>query len=238
MFDSARSMEELMSSNEPLLPELCSYVVETDIGAYIKHPLIVMSIVSNALINEKYKFMKQKEIERPYSIAIYERPFRLIKLVEFWHNKNFNDTQLCEELAWVWPDMEGDDSLNDIFIKDEVLPLFKHLGYVSDQDDLYRPESSLLIYRGGLPNGIAWSESLKTAKWFASRFEENNPVYCATVEPKNILARFKGRNEDEIIVDPRSLDNIELIENGHTKTELSRRQAIVNLIYNVSNHRP
>ncbi len=233
-----RSFEELISSDEPLLPELRSYVIETLTGSYIKHPLIVMPLVSNALINEKYKFMIEKEIEKPYNIVIYERSFRLIKLIEFWRNKNLNDVQLRAELAWVWPDMEGDDSLNDKFIKDEVLPLFKHLRFTSDQDDLLKPEHQIRIYRGGFPDGIAWSKSLKIARWFANRFEEHNPVYTAIAHPENILARFKDRNENEVIVDPRNLDKIELLEEGFEVTEISHRQKVINSIYAASNYRP
>ena len=241
MFINARSIEELMCSNEPLLPELQPYVIETHIGKYIKHPLIVMPLFSNALINEKYKFIREREQEKPYNISIYERAFRLLKLIEFWRNKDLDDNQLRKELSWVWPDMEGDDSLSDKFIREEVLPLFKHLEFTSDSKKLIRPKHSLNIYRGGMPDGIAWSTDLNIAKWFATRFAENNPVYKAIVLSEHILGRFNDRNEYEVIVDPRNLCNVELVEEGDELTEdqvTNRKQHIPHAIFEVENHRP
>ena len=215
--------------------------MNTHIGQYIKHPLIVMPLISNALINEKYLFMKKREIEKPYTVSIYERAFRLQKLIEFWRNQNLNDNQLRKELSWVCPDMEGDDSIADKFICDEVLPLFLHLDFTSDSEDLIRPKRSITIYRGGMPDGIAWSTNLEIAKWFATRFAANDPVHCATVLPEHILGRFNDRGEYEVIVDPRKLHEVHLIEDGQELTEEQIRNRLNHapyVIFEAENFRP
>lgn len=66
------------------------------------------------------------------------------------------------------------------------------------------------IYRGDVkerdhPIGaISWTTSLKVAEFFSNRFstifEQTPVVWCAKVDPKNIVAYITDRKEDEIIV--------------------------------------
>jgi len=44
-----------------------------------------------------------------------------------------------------------------------------------------------------------------TAEWFANRFGENGTVYEAQIQKQHIYAYFSGRNESEVIVDPKYL---------------------------------
>ena len=165
-----RSVSELFESDEPLLPELEPYLVETSLGMWVKHPFVIMPLIKPSLINEKYLQLSRYLQGDPYHLGMYERPFRLQKLVEWWRNGELDNQRIADELAWVWPDMEDDDSIDDPFIAVQILPMFVDLGYVSDQLDLLLPEEPLVVYRGGEPNGIAWSECLETARWFARRF--------------------------------------------------------------------
>jgi hypothetical protein len=75
------------------------------------------------------------------------------------------------------------------------------------------------IYRGqdkGAPFGIAWSLSKTTAMKFAmgAATRESNRggvVYEAKVERKYILGYCVGRGEDEVIVDPASLQQVTMV---------------------------
>ena len=232
-----RSVEELFKSDEPLLPELAPYVVETAIGQWVKHPLVIMPIIKPSLINEKFLQLSRYLQDDPYHLGMYERPFRLEKLVEWWRGGELCDARLAEELAWAWPDMEGDDTIDDDFIRDQILPLFVHLGFVADRPDLVLPDEPLQIYRGGLPNGIAWSESLDTARWFAGRWQENGPVYSALVCPGNILGRFWERGEMEVVVDPRTLCNVELLEPADAPAPITGAHRLVRGLYAFENFR-
>ena len=55
---------------------------------------------------------------------------------------------------------------------------------------------------------LSWTLDRKTADWFAHRFGEEGTVYEAQIRKEHILALFTGRNESEVIVDPRHLEQI------------------------------
>ena len=57
--------------------------------------------------------------------------------------------------------------------------------------------------------GLAWSRELRVATWFAGRFGEHGTVYRATIDKQYVLAYFGGRNEAEVVVDPRHLKNVQ-----------------------------
>ena len=63
------------------------------------------------------------------------------------------------------------------------------------------------IYRGvtdynkGNKKALSWTLSKKTAKWFATRWNENGYIFEAKINKENIIAYCNKRNEQEIIVD-------------------------------------
>ena len=110
--------------------------------------------------------------------------------------------------------MESGDTLDDPLIP-EVLQVFKALEFTSDQGQ-EKPNRPLTVYRGGAPDGLAWSRSLKTARWFTRRWERadgyREPLYRATAPPEAILALLDGRSESEVVVDPRMITAARQIE--------------------------
>ena len=148
------------------------------------------------------------------AIALYERPYRLAQ-VWFWYSAGIlSDDELQTLLAYVWPDMEGDDSVDALMIP-EVMEMFCHLGYAHDAlapDE--KPSEPVRVYRGGEPNGIAWSLSVNTARWFASRWTHatgiTEPVYSAIAPPEAVLAIYFGRGEQEVVCDPDLLLDVKL----------------------------
>ena len=230
-----RSLDELFNSDEPLLDELQPYVIETVLGPWVKHPLVIMPLVKPALINERYVQLTRYVQDHPYYLGIYERPFRLDMIVEWWRNNELSDEKLAELLAWAWPDTESDDTLQSELIRDHILPLFSYLGFISDDDEVVQLEQPIRVFRGGSPDGIAWSESLETAQWFATRFAPHQPVYEAVAWPENILARFRGRNEQEVVIDPRTLENIVLLIHGDETAEMTARDVLIDLLDDIEN---
>ena len=75
-------------------------------------------------------------------------------------------------------------------------------------------DDTVTIYRGLTSHNaknikaMSWTLNYDTASWFAHRFGEDGTVYEATIDKSHILALFNGRNESEIIVDPKHLMNI------------------------------
>ena len=59
---------------------------------------------------------------------------------------------------------------------------------------------------------LSWTLDRDTAEWFAHRFGENGTVYGAQIHKSHIYAYFSGRNEDEVIVDPKHLTEITQIQ--------------------------
>ena len=50
-------------------------------------------------------------------------------------------------------------------------------------------------------NGMSWTDSLETAKWFANRFSLDDPaVFTVTVPDECVLAYLTGRNESEYLL--------------------------------------
>ena len=75
-------------------------------------------------------------------------------------------------------------------------------------------EDTVTVYRGVTPynakniRALSWTLDRKTADRFAHRFGEEGTVYEAQIPKKYILAFFNGRNESEVVVDPKHLEQI------------------------------
>lgn len=58
---------------------------------------------------------------------------------------------------------------------------------------------------------LSWSLSPEKAEWFATRFSSiKGRVYSATIRKDDIFAYFGLRGEQEVIVNPDYLENIEV----------------------------
>lgn len=81
----------------------------------------------------------------------------------------------------------------------------------------------LTVYRGvrslkaSAATGLSWTLDLSVAEWFAVRFGEQGVVYTAQVQKEDVLAYFE--REDEIILSPKPLTDIEKIEIGNRNGE-------------------
>ena len=64
--------------------------------------------------------------------------------------------------------------------------------------------------RGRNPKGMSWTRDLKKAEWFAGRFGKGY-VLEGTAEKKDVLAFFGRRNEEEIVIEAKSVKNKQTI---------------------------
>lgn len=207
--------------DERLHPDLQPFLqlVEMD-GSPMKllqHPLVVSLFPIPGACNREYEHKRKLMAEVTtirQRLALTERPFRLETLVKWAYMTNRDNAAAVDDLrvsiAFAWPDMESDDTVTDPTIV-EVVKLFRRLGYITDNAPL--PETALRVYRGGAPNGIAWSTDVKTAQWFAKRFkregEAPEPVFTALAPPEAIMARFSGRGESEVTCEPDKLQHVQ-----------------------------
>ncbi len=94
----------------------------------------------------------------------------------------------------------------NMMMRDSDKELFNSLG---DCVTIYR---GVTDYNETNIRALSWTLNYKTAQWFAERFNQEGTVYQATINKKDILAVFTGRNESEVIVDPKHLQNIEEVQ--------------------------
>ena len=85
----------------------------------------------------------------------------------------------------------------------------RKLAELSDEIEIYRG-----VTEKNKDNILAmsWTMKQETAEWFATRFKGKGKVYRAKIRKEDILAVFLGRNESEVIVDPKNLKEISLCE--------------------------
>lgn len=103
--------------------------------------------------------------------------------------------------------------------KRELLALFHSVPpeLLMDEEEyaVYQSlEDSVTVYRGVTSynakniKALSWTLDRDTAEWFAHRFGEEGTVYEAQISKEHILAFFNGRNESEVVVDPKYLEQI------------------------------
>lgn len=123
-------------------------------------------------------------------------------------NQYMSPEDFKEVLLFSWIMVEH--PLSDMNVtKGEMLRWFKKIGYISDLSGV------VMIYRGvgseKYRDGISWTLDKSKAEWFATRFTDDGIIYSAKVKSKDILYYISERGEEEIIVDPKKLMQVERI---------------------------
>jgi hypothetical protein len=144
--------------------------------------------------------------------ALVRRPYRLtfIKHCEPY----LSSKDLAELFADAWVSSENPNQdincsipyLTKMFKKCDK----KHLMTEEDYQIYEQLPETLTLYRGVAvgrnPKGLSWTQNLKTAKWFAHRFDNDNEkgyIQMTTAKKEDVLAYFNTRNEDEIVYNSR-----------------------------------
>ena len=100
--------------------------------------------------------------------------------------------------------------------KRDLVSLFKTTdpALLMDKEDyqaFLALDDVVTVYRGVTSKNaqnvkaLSWTLDRDTAEWFATRFGENGTVYEAQIQKQYIYAYFSGRNESEVIIDPKHL---------------------------------
>lgn len=118
--------------------------------------------------------------------------------------------------AWISSEFANNDA--EVSRK-QLVGMFKRSDPSSLMDEAEREQLAALddtitVYRGvtSINNknlrALSWTLDYETADWFAHRFKEDGAVYEAQIDKKHIFALFNGRNESEIVLDPKYLKDI------------------------------
>ena len=152
--------------------------------------------------------------------CIVRKSYRLtfLKFAEPFLSRN----DMSELLADAWTTSENPNQ--DVNVKlSTIVKWFKNANKkVLMSEEEYEVYQSLpdkfTVYRGVAdgrnPNGLSWTKNKNKAEWFSHRFDKNDSigyVQSAIADKKDVLAYFDSRNEDEIVIDPKTLDDISII---------------------------
>lgn len=157
------------------------------------------------------------ESDSAYQIyMMITKPYAMVFLDHISENLSSEDFSTILSSAWI---QSENPHCDPNFTRKKLLGLFKKaetrfLMDASEYEDYTNLDDMLTVYRGVTSynakniKALSWTLDPKTAEWFAHRFGEEGTVYEAQIDRKYVYALFKGRNESEVIVDPRYLINI------------------------------
>ncbi len=128
---------------------------------------------------------------------------------------------LAQILADAWIQAEN-PNMDCNVTKEELVSMFKcsdrdYLMTEAERKRLADLEETVTVYRGVTSynarnvKALSWTLDKKKAEWFAHRFGEQGTVYQAQISKGNILAIFTGRNESEVILNPKKLEQLKAI---------------------------
>lgn len=210
----------------------------SEIPVIIYHP-VFETTVHPAMVNGDWKMLnllneEELSMARKAFISVLEKqstifnvtmlirkPYQLcfLKYIRQYLSKEDRD----KLLASVWVNVENPNQDANVSLR-TAASWFRQANkkYLMDTDEFAYYEKlpqHLTVYRGVSvgrnPNGLSWTWSMETAKWFAHRFDiadEKGYIQMATVDKSEILAYFNGRDEDELVIDTSKIkERIEIV---------------------------
>ena len=225
-----KEIAKIFLAMKPMTTEMSPAIVQhpfTNTGYFpyrtVDGNLRIINIMTPQGFNEWKEIMSEK-IDRMTSVAqifLYvNKPYSMTFLK--YVKQYLSEQDFAETLAECWV-REEQPNMNPNFTKAELTGMFKradkkHLmsetGYrkwkeMPERVTVYRGVTG---YNGKNIRALSWTMSCKTAKWFAGRFKEQGKIYQAEIDKKHILAYIDQRGESELIVDPKYLKNVEMVE--------------------------
>lgn len=161
---------------------------------------------------------KIDEFDTPYQFYFFiKKSFRLAFLKYTYHF--LTDKELAEALRAIWTSVEYPNN-DPNFTQAQMIRLFKrakinNLCTESEITAIEEMSEPITIFRG-IQKGasvkrMSWTTSLQIAKWFAKRFNNNGEIYSARV-PKNAILAYFDSGEKEVIVDPKTLQDMKAVK--------------------------
>lgn len=161
------------------------------------------------------------EAEKPFALFLMiTKPYKLGFLKHAAPFLSEQDTALFLSQAWITTESPNSDPN---LSKRELISLFRSVdpqklmdeeeyGIFCGLDDVVTVYRGVTSYNAKNVKALSWTLNRDTAEWFAHRFGEQGTVYEAQIKKKHICAVFLGRNEAEVIVDPRYLVGISQVQ--------------------------
>jgi hypothetical protein len=207
---------------EELDPELKRYLTVGPHFTALQHPLVYsvpyfpeLNAMLNKQLRAKKEIIAKEEAAGDYRHAmwLHERPHRLNYFARI--ADRLSDEDYWRTLGTAYVDSENiwqNSALVRHLLSDPNRQGSRQM--IMDEDDLAKyntlPET-FKVYRGCIAknkNGMSWTLDPGKAEWFARRLSKKNPIVITGIVNKaDVIAYFGGREEQEIVVDPRKVKN-------------------------------
>ena len=204
--------------------------------------LDITSSEENRMQWRKYLDKRIDQAESVFQICcMMNKPYLLTFLK--YAQPHIEQKEFAQLLGLCWMQTEGPNQDVNVSQK-EFVEMFQKasaedLMNLDEHRKLAELSDEIEIYRGVTEKNkdnilaMSWTMKQETAEWFAKRFKGKGKVYRAKIRKEDILAVFLGRNESEIIVDPKNLKEISLCEPAimtavETATEEDQYKEIAN----------
>ncbi len=157
------------------------------------------------------------EAENAYKIyMLTNKPYSLTFLK--YAEPHLSRTDFSQILADAWMRSETPNCDANVS-KAKLVAFFKQaepsvLMTEQEREQLADLDEPVTVYRGVTSynakniRALSWTLDYEKAEWFAHRYAEDGTVYEAQINKRHILALFNGRNESEVVVDPKGLTDI------------------------------
>ncbi|MDB4778227.1 hypothetical protein OAG68_02100 [bacterium] len=207
----------LQTTQEELLPELQAAMS----GHVIRHPLLVATTGSIAM-NNFLLLSKRREIENAEKetdwfkyIFTHEKPFQLSAFMDV--AERMDDRTYWELASSVYTQSENlhqnQAAIRQVLTSDR--PERTAMMTTEEQQFLDGLPSQVEIFRGFAfdnSRGWSWTISRDKAEWFANRYAKElggiTRVASGSIAKCDVIAYLDGRDEKEIVCDPKSIDSI------------------------------
>lgn len=162
----------------------------------------------------EFRHQEINEAETAYELLLMiTKPYKLAFLK--YAASDLSEQDLALFLSHAWTITESPNSDPNLS-KRELLSMFRavdpKLLMAEEEYALFQElDDVVTVYRGVTPynaenvKALSWTLDRETAEWFAHRYGEQGTVYEAQIEKEHICAVFLGRNEAEVILDPKHL---------------------------------
>ena len=213
--------------------QVASALLFTDIEKTKYSPMVVQHPFTNTgvtAISVEGSFRLLNLLENPEDLNIWrqsmrqqidnvETPYQIYSLTFL----RFSEPYLSKEdfssiLADAW--MMSEYANRDANVsKERLVSMFKQADRAKLMNKMERTrldalEDPVTVYRGVTSynaqnvRALSWTLDYDTAVWFAHRFGEDGMVYQAQIKKEHIFALLTGRNESEVVLDPKYLEDI------------------------------
>ena len=224
---------DLKSIKSIVLSFLYFDIEETEFSPIVvTHPIFESGIVMLPNSNKPYNILEDEDayneiiecyknrIDKANSIDtlfyMIRKSYKLtfIKFIETY----LSIEDLSTLLAEAWTSSENPNQDVNVSLA-QLTRMFKKTNkkyLMTDEEyEIYNnlPET-FTVYRGVASGrnakGMSWTQNLEVAEWFANRFNYGNKGYIqrATANKKDVLAYFNRRDEDEIVINVKNLNDI------------------------------